>query len=469
MATSTMELQEKDEAGNVTATYVESADPNANGDSRIDVIDSLQAFSSAIAGLLSSRAVLEGQTSSWVGVGDASASPTAALLLSVLQESMGRIATILFAHRLGTSLEPECKSYRLAADVFNDTAMILDCLSPAFPKVVRVVLLSLSSVLRALCGVAAGSSKASLSAHFARWGNLGELNARMVIEIPYAFYAADNPSTSSEATDCADLHEDQYLPSRGLGLGTPAHKDSSQETIISLMGMLVGSLVVSRVSSPLATWSSLILLLSIHLATNHAAVRAVSMHTLNRQRANLAFSALIEKDIVPSPDEVAKQERVFERDGVLRWEGSRVLGYCQIGVDLRTMLKSLGTSESSTGSVRAPAIKLADLMDLYRDEEYLLWYATSQKKVIIVLKERASTIAQLKAWVHGLVAARRQSEWRSSEVQARPEPERTMELLSSTLHDLSEHFDGYVQRLQAVGWDLDVAALETLSGKRILV
>ena len=127
--------------------------------------------------------------SSGVGVGDASASPTAALLLSVLQESMGRIATILFAHKLGTSLEPECKMYRLAADVFNDTAMMLDCLSPALPKAPRVLLLSFSSVLRALCGVAAGSSKASLSAHFAKWGNLGELNAvsedRWVSICPY--------------------------------------------------------------------------------------------------------------------------------------------------------------------------------------------------------------------------------------------------------------------------------------------
>lgn len=112
-----------------------------------------------------------------VGVGDASASPTAALLLSVIQESMGRIATILFAHSLGTSLEPECKMYRLAADVFNDTAMVFDCFSLALPKALRVILLSFSSVLRALCGVAAGSSKASLSAHFAKWGNLGELNA----------------------------------------------------------------------------------------------------------------------------------------------------------------------------------------------------------------------------------------------------------------------------------------------------
>lgn len=67
--------------------------------------------------------------------------------------------------------------YRLLADVFNDVAMVLDCLSPAFPSSVRVGVLVGSSCLRALCGVAAGSSKGCLSAHFARRGNLGEVNA----------------------------------------------------------------------------------------------------------------------------------------------------------------------------------------------------------------------------------------------------------------------------------------------------
>lgn len=68
--------------------------------------------------------------------------------------------------------------YRLAADVFNDVAMVLDCLSPLVgPRVARVAILSGAGVLRALCGVAGGSSKASLSAHFAKWGNIGELNA----------------------------------------------------------------------------------------------------------------------------------------------------------------------------------------------------------------------------------------------------------------------------------------------------
>jgi hypothetical protein len=112
-----------------------------------------------------------------VGVGDPTAHPTTALLLSALQDSLARLTTILFAHRLGTALEPECKTYRLLADIFNDTAMVLDCLSPALPKPIRVLVLGFSSALRALCGVCAGSAKASLSRHFARRGNLGEVNA----------------------------------------------------------------------------------------------------------------------------------------------------------------------------------------------------------------------------------------------------------------------------------------------------
>ena len=72
--------------------------------------------------------------------------------------------------------------------------MILDCLSPALPRHVRLFSLCISGSLRALCGVAAGGAKASLSVHFAKANNIGDLNA----------------------------------------------KDSSQETVIGLLGMLVG-------------------------------------------------------------------------------------------------------------------------------------------------------------------------------------------------------------------------------------
>ncbi|KAF1939737.1 DUF647-domain-containing protein [Clathrospora elynae] len=444
------DIVERDKAGIVTASYIA-----LGGSTRVDVIqpqspksyaqlmldvflpagypqsvtndyiqyqiyDSLQAFSSSIAGMLASRAVLQG-----VGVGDASASPTAALLLSVLQECMGRMAGIVFAHRLGSALEPECKMYRLAADVFNDTAMVLDCVSPAFPKPVRVAVLGVSGVLRALCGVCAGSAKASLSAHFARKGNLGEVNA----------------------------------------------KDSSQETVISLLGMLAGSVVVSWVSSPMATWSTLIALLSIHLATNYAAVKAVSMRCLNRQRANIVFSSILQHAAILGPDDVSKRERVFERDGVLRWINDEILGYCRIGVSLQEMLGRIGSRHTQTGSLDLRGVNMSELLDVFADEAYILWPAcSSDYEALIVLKHGCTPVDQLKSWAHALLLARRQ---RGHSLRGKPHDDDASELknrliaeLRQTLEDTRDVFEKYVGGLKDKGWDLDVAALETRTGTR---
>ncbi|KAF2399224.1 DUF647-domain-containing protein [Trichodelitschia bisporula] len=434
MAGSRLEIVEVDEAGNTTATYITnegSAGKKPDPSSRVDVIlpqdpkslwqkgldvflpagypqsvtedymayqiyDSLQAFSSSIAGLLSGRAVLQG-----VGVGDASATPTAALLYTVLQESAGRLATILFAYRLGTALEPECKMYRLAADIFNDAAMILDCLSPVFPKPIRIAILSSSSILRALCGVAAGSSKASLSAHFAKWGNLGELNA----------------------------------------------KDSSQETVISLIGMLAGSMVVSSISSPLATWSTLLFLLGVHISMNHAAVRSVSMRSLNRQRANIVFSHLLAYDKMLTPQQVSRRERIFERSGVLRWADDHMVGHGKIGVSLGDLIRSLGGSGAT----------LTELLDLYADEAYILWFDPHSSTAHIVLKQGCTPEQQLKAWCQGLLLAKKTSEAGSSTEGA------------ETLREITRVFSEYSRRLRVAGWDLNSAALETRSGTRVKV
>ncbi|KKZ64655.1 hypothetical protein EMCG_09437 [[Emmonsia] crescens] len=447
-------VRETNEIGAPTATYIYSqrrpSDSSEDvgvrhGRRRIDIIDSLQAFSSSIAGLLASRAVLQG-----VGVGDASASPTVALLHSVLQDSMGRIATILFAHRLGTSLEPECKMYRLAADVLNDSAMIFDCLSPAFPKHWRVVVLAFSSVLRALCGVAAGSSKASLSNHFAKWGNLGELNA----------------------------------------------KDSSQETIISLVGMLCGSLVVSHISTPFTTWTTLLLLLLIHISTNYAAVRSVNMTTVNRQRASIVFSTLFEEARVLTPAQTSKCERIFERDGILRWKASSTtLGSCRIGVSFQELLCD---SSRRVKSIRDVRIDIHRLLRLFEKEEYILWFNPIDKKGTIVLKNNVSPISQLKAWSHALMVAKRVATLRVEEAErinnkslfekggekskrrdqqgnetdsvANPtDPDTMFSILESTLQTHSTNFKGQIALLKDAGWDVETPSLETRPGRRFEV
>ena len=87
-----------------------------------------------------------------------------------MQESIGRVATIFFAHRFALRIEAEVKFYRFLADVVNDAAFVLDVLSPSLPAVARVPALCTASACRAVCGVCGGSSKAILSAHFCAGG-----------------------------------------------------------------------------------------------------------------------------------------------------------------------------------------------------------------------------------------------------------------------------------------------------------
>lgn len=377
------------------------------------IYNSLQAFSSSIAGLLASRAVLQG-----LGVGDENASATNAMLLNVLQESMGRVATILFAHRVGSAIEAECKMYRLLADILNDAAMVSDCLSPMLPKLVRVLLLGASSVFRALCGVAGGSSKATLSAHFARGGNIGELNA----------------------------------------------KDSSQETVISLLGMWVGGVVVSYATSTTATWIWLLVLLFAHLSTNYLAVCSVSMPSINPQRANIVFSSLIENGCVPSPEEVAKQEHIFAKSKVLRWNGSKYVGTCEVGVSFAELLRQLGTVHSKTGSARDLRVSITQLLDIFADEQYLLWVDTRKRRAFIFLLDSATVHSQLRGWAHALRFMRAlelTQQTKYSEVDL-------LHLLRSTLIEQNAVFQDWVEKLEASCWNIDTSALQKMGARRIV-
>ncbi|KAI1147259.1 vitamin B6 photo-protection and homoeostasis-domain-containing protein [Nemania diffusa] len=324
------------------------------------IYDSLQAFSSTIAGLLSSRAVLQG-----FGVGDAASSATAAVLLTVLQESTGRLATILFAHRLGQAIEPECKRYRFLADIFNDAAMVLDVLSPALPAgPARVAALCASGVLRALCGVSGASAKASLSAHFARSGNLAELNA----------------------------------------------KDGSQETVVSLLGMLAGSVFVRFVKGVPAVWLWTAVLLAVHLWTNYQAVRAVQMRTLNKQRATLVYTEYLRSGRVLRPDQVA------EREHILRWRAPNI-----------DFAREYPAKDEITTS---------DLV-MFQRAQYVVVQGRQRKKIF--LKQGATTVDAVEAWLAALDGPR------------------------SIVHG------EFWKAVGSAGWDVETGAMETGPAVRIVV
>jgi hypothetical protein len=203
----------------------------------------------------------------------------------------------------------------------------------------------------------------------------------------------------------------------------------------------------------------MLVLLALHLSMNHAAVRAVSMRSLNRQRANIVLSHLIAHDKILTPQQVSKRERIFEKDGVLRWNDDSILGYGMIGIRLQTLARGLVVSNNSTKFVQAEKT-LSRLLDIYKDESYVLWFDRSLSVVYITLKRDTSPESQLKAWCQGLLIAKEAAERTESEMD-------TFVIIADTLKRATKLFDQYAKHLKAEGWDLSIAALETHSGTRL--
>lgn len=175
---------------------------------------------------------------------------------------MSRVATIFFAYRVGLWIEPEAKFFRFLADVLNDTAFFLELGTPYLGSLGKVIVLSVAEALKALCGVAAGASKAALSMHFAKHDNLAELNA----------------------------------------------KEASQETAVGLVGLLAGSLIVKVVEDRWAVLALMVVLVFAHLYMNYLGVRAVCMRNFNRQRAMIFFYEYARTGTILSPEQVAQRE-----------------------------------------------------------------------------------------------------------------------------------------------------------------
>jgi hypothetical protein len=232
--------------------------------------------------------------------------------------------------------------------------------------------------------------------------------------------------------------------------------------------------VVSHITSPFATWSTLVFLLAIHLATNYAAVKAVSMNSLNRQRANILFSNMLQHGVILSPSEVSKRERIFHRGDVLRWSDDGLLGQCKIGVSLQDLLGRIGEENTQTGSLTLRAIQISELLAVFTGEAYITCPAASAADISIVLKAGCGPNDQLKAWAHALLLAKRARDGKGHsgnkpDTASAPPKDRLIAELRQTLEDVRAMFDKYGDEMRGKGWDLDAAAMETRAGTRLQI
>ena len=95
-------------------------------------------------------------------------------------------------------------------------------------------------------------------------------------------------------------------------------KDGSQETIINLVGMLAGTVLVTRIdelgSDALilwATWLLFLVLTGLHLLSNYLAVRNVVLDYLNPQRLEIVCTEFFDSGHILTPAECAQRESIF--------------------------------------------------------------------------------------------------------------------------------------------------------------
>ncbi|KAF5318855.1 hypothetical protein D9619_010969 [Psilocybe cf. subviscida] len=410
----------------MTSMFLPSGYPNTVSPDylRYQILNALQAFCNSLASLISSRAILQG-----FGVGDPTATPTKALLLTVLQDFFSRLTTIVSAYAIGSSLYPEAKMYRLLADILNDTAVILDTLSPLFNTLpipgLRVASLCISAVFKSLCGICAGGSKAAITMHFATplqgKGDIGDLNA----------------------------------------------KDASKETVLALFGMLLGTLIVPYLSTPWSTYTALFVLVGLHLAINYFGVRGLVLRSLNRQRLTLLWThyRLSDTRAVESPSTTAHREHVFDSFGIIRDAHSgAALGHCSIGSSLSQI-------------VQAPIPSA--VLDLFTQERFVIWFdasclspAKSDKdhshlhglpRIHVCFKEGYTSEDELKGWVHAVETCRVACRSDQPQVNAGVLP--TLQ----AAHDIvNSSFLDFKSKLEGASWNTTECALLSGSPSAVL-
>ena len=125
-----------------------------------------------------------------------------------------------------------------------------------------------AQVAKSMCGVAAGATKASLTSHFALHNNMADVQA----------------------------------------------KEGSQETAVTLLGLLLGSAFASYADGSAAyIWSVFLALTVLHCFANYQAVRGLQLPTLNRTRAAMLAEAALSspRSKLPSVAALATDEPLF--------------------------------------------------------------------------------------------------------------------------------------------------------------
>ncbi|XP_046391190.1 RUS family member 1 [Ischnura elegans] len=300
--------------------------------------DTIQAFCSTITGTLTTRAIMEG-----VGVGDNAATPLAAAITWILKDGTGMIGRILFAWWKSTSLDSNCKQWRLVADILNDAAMTIELMVPYVPGYVTQVL-CVSTTLKAIVGVSGGATRAAITQHQSIRNNMADVSA----------------------------------------------KDGSQETLVNLFASIMGVFLLSHIGSTHLEWKFFVLLTFMHLYANYRAVKSIKFKTLNVPRFLILLETYLTRGRILSPEVVNAQESAFLGRGI---SDKSLCGF---------KIKVGQSISSASSSLKSKSDLLKLVTNIQKQRPYLLIVDGRKRCIHVILRQDETPQDVIKAYFHAV-------------------------------------------------------------------
>ena len=391
-------------------------DSVAEGYLEYQFYDSIQGLCTYLRGVVSTSAVLVA-----AGVGDSEATAMSAAMTWAIRDGFGMIGGLFFSYKASPYFDAHVKEFRLLADVFNDIGLTLDlalpilliqtksswivALSNYFPSP-YLLLTSISTLCKVACGICAGATKGNITDYFAISGNRADVNA----------------------------------------------KENTQETLVSLLGMIMGVGLAKSLhylemkddssihgdklmtDTQLISWTIFMILTVIHIWANFVGIQKLQLRTLNRARAKVLLQPLIEhcsdwvlRDIIDDDDAVLTSdrcERMMKSPSQIKeslWMsllGMIWKGNIHLGIRLRDIAKITQhySIYRGDGVERLSKIKWSSsawhsyLNDEFGNENYLILLdekpIKSQSTVSVLMKVGAGDVDELKAFIHAHILHR---------------------------------------------------------------
>ncbi|XP_048006625.1 RUS family member 1 [Leguminivora glycinivorella] len=302
------------------------------------VWDTAQAFCSTIAGILATQEVLRG-----VGVGDTNATPLAATVTWVLKDGCGHVGRIVFAFSHGTYLDAYSKKWRLYADTLNDAAMCIEIALPLFRNYTTFAL-CVSTVMKAIVGVAGGATRVAMTQHHAIRGNMADVSA----------------------------------------------KDSAQETAVNLIASLIALSFITVFGNNILVF---IMTIILHITFNYFAVRAVCLKTLNESRFLQVIETYLKKEVIATPCVINQNEPI-----IFYQLGPNLLDLKMTGFQIK-----LGASIKAFLKCNPKAANLKVLSEMYERRRYILLADVTRRQVLVAVKDAATPDDVLCAYFHAVL------------------------------------------------------------------